>query len=195
MRLGVVILAGGEGRRIGGDKRARLLAGRSLLDHMLAKTKAWQLPAAVSVRGPAEDRLEVGLPLLLDEEGSGPIAGVASALRFAIREGLDAVLTLPCDTPFAPLDLPERLAAALVGSVRAAAAASGGRLHPSCCCWATSAAAEIPAYLATSRRSLTGFAERLHLHSVEWPIEPFDPFFNINSGEDLAAAERILKIR
>jgi molybdopterin-guanine dinucleotide biosynthesis protein A len=195
MKLGVVVLAGGEGRRIGGNKPGRLLAGRTLLDHILAKVESWQLPAALSVRGAIGERMEVGLPLLPDEEGSGPIAGVASALRFAVRKGLDAVLTLPCDTPLAPLDLPERLAAVLGGRVRAAAAESGGRLHPSCCCWATGAAAEMLAYLGTSRRSLSGFAERLNVRSVEWPIEPFDPFLNINSEEDLAEAERIFRSR
>ena len=66
-------------------------------------------------------------------------------------------------------------------------AASGGRLHPVCALWKAEAAAGLPAYLATGRRSLRGFAEAVGYEAVEWPSEPFDPFFNINDEADLAA--------
>ena len=47
----------------------------------------------------------------------------------------------------------------------------------------------LPAYLATGRRSLRGFAEAIGVARVDWPIIPSDPFFNINSPDDLAVAE------
>jgi molybdenum cofactor guanylyltransferase len=71
-------------------------------------------------------------------------------------------------------------------------ASSGGHLHPVCGLWRVSALDAVPAYLASGRRSLRGFAEAAGFTAVDWPIEPLDPFFNINTPEDLAAAERLL---
>lgn len=194
MNIEVVILAGGEGRRIGGSKPLKMLAGLRMIDHVISRVRAWGLPAAISVRDSRQDDYSGGLPLLHDDEGAGPIAGVACALRHAAREGRDAVLTLPCDTPFLPDDLPARLAAALVPPARAATARSGGRLHPSCALWSVHAAEHLDSYLL-SGRSLTGFAEQLQAAVVDWPSEPWDPFFNVNSEADLVAAERIFKSR
>ncbi|MDT9598786.1 molybdenum cofactor guanylyltransferase [Sphingosinicella rhizophila] len=194
MRIGAVILAGGAGRRIGGDKPFRLLAGRSLVDHVLDQVKAWQIPCAIAIRDHADLRFPDHLPLLHDREDAGPIAGLASALRHAVREGLDAILTLPCDTPLLPRDLPERLKHALALPSEAAVARSGERLHPSCGLWRASASVRIENYLQR-RASLRGFAEELGAVIVAWPVQPYDPFFNVNTEDDLAAAENLLKGR
>lgn len=194
MIIGAVIIAGGDGRRIGGNKPVRRLAGRSLLEHVLAQVRAWNLPCAVAVRDPSQADLAAGLPLLIDREGEGPIAGIASALRHAEALDLDAVLTLPCDTPLLPADLPVRLAAALVLPARAVIARSGGRLHPSCALWSREAAGSLQEYLANGS-SLGGFARHVDAATVDWPLEPFDPFFNVNNADDLAEAERLLARR
>lgn len=194
MRISAVILAGGAGRRIGGGKPLRPLAGKSLFDHVLDVVKGWDMPYAVSVRDRREAGFAAGLPLLPDEEGEGPIAGVASALRHAQREALDGVLTLPCDTPFLPNDLPRGLAAGLSHGSLAAIARSGGRLHPSCALWRVEAVGALPRYLPKGR-SLIGFAEALDAKIANWSIEPYDPFFNVNTEEDLVEAERILRSR
>lgn len=189
-RIGVVILAGGEGRRMGGGKPFRMLAGRSLLDCALAMARGWSDDVAISAR---DQDIDDDAPILRDVEGAGPIAGIASALRFAGAAGLDAVLTIPCDSPLLPNDLPERLSAAL--SAGAAIPVSGGQWHPASALWSAEALAALPAYLATGRGSLMGFAERIGFNIVEWPVAPFDPFFNVNTLEDLAAAEALLKSR
>jgi molybdopterin-guanine dinucleotide biosynthesis protein A len=149
----------------------------------------------VSVRNSSDGAFAARLPLLPDQEGAaGPIAGLASAFRHGGAEGWDAILTLPCDTPLLPDDLPEKLGSALARPALAAVARSGGRLHPSCALWSVQAGAALPAYLR-ERRSLTGFAGLLDAAVVDWPAEPYDPFFNVNSEEDLAAAERLLRSR
>ncbi len=192
MKFGAVVLAGGEGRRIGGDKVHRALAGRMLIDHVLERAVQWRIPLAISVREAGVPR---GFPLLLDQNGEGPIAGIASALRFARQERLEAVLTLPCDTPFLPGDLLSRLAAAIEPPSLAAVASSGGRLHPSCALWMAGAASDLPPYLEGERSSLRGFAQLLNARTVEWPIEPIDPFFNINTPADLSLAEEMIRRR
>lgn len=191
--IAVVILAGGEGRRIGGGKPLRMLAGKSLLDHALALARQWSTLIGISVRDATSAVHSTGAPFLPDTVGSGPIAGIASALAFGRAQGVGLVLTIPCDTPFLPPDMFDRLAAALVPSAGSAIAASGGRLHPSCGLWRVEADAALPAFLASGRGSLNGFAETLGAVTVEWPVAPFDPFFNINSETDLAMAETLFK--
>lgn len=191
MRLAVVILAGGEGRRIGGGKPQRLLAGRPLIDHALAFARGWSSDVAIAVRAPPFPADE---PLLPDRWGEGPISGLASALDFAADRGLAAVLAIPVDSPFLPTDLPVKLAEALVGHA-AAVPLSAGRTHPACALWRNEAAAALPAYLEAGRSSLNGFAEHVGFTRVEWPAEPLDPFFNVNTEADLAEAEALIRSR
>jgi molybdopterin-guanine dinucleotide biosynthesis protein A len=174
----IVILAGGEGRRIGGGKPRRWLGIMPLLNYALA--------FAHSV---TDDVLVVGgkgSDLKDDPAIEGPLGGLAAALALG-----GEVLTIPCDMPFLPDDLPERLRSDAAATV----AMSGGRLHPVCALWKRRALRALPAYVATGRRSLTGFAEAIGYQAVEWPTEPFDPFFNINDEADLAQAEAMLRSR
>ena len=190
MRLAAVVLAGGESRRMGGGKPQRMLGGRTLLDRAVALARAITPDVAIAVR--TADG-ETGLPRLQDDPAiPGPLAGLASALDFASARAADAVLLLPCDAPFLPADLAPRLAAALAGDPAACAVPrSGDHIHPTCALWRTGLAAELVAYAATGRRSLKGFAEAVGWTPVDWPADP-DPFFNINTPEDLAAAELFL---
>lgn len=192
MQIAVVILAGGEGTRMGGGKPFRLLCGQPLLNHALDLARRWSDDVAISAR---DQEIEGGTPVLRDAEGAGPIAGIAGALRFARDRGLDAVLTIPCDVPLLPDDLPAKLTAALTGPVKAAIPESGKIYHPASALWAAEALDALPAYLATGRRSLMGFAERIGFTTVQWPVEPFDQFFNVNTPKDLAEAETLLKSR
>lgn len=192
MKIAVVILAGGEGSRIGGNKPLRMLGGKRLIDRAEALAKQWSELVAVAVR----DREQVGSTSLLSiadvESIEGPLAGLAAALGFAGDGGCDAVLTIAADMPFLPSDLGERLSTE-IGSAAAAIASSGGQLHPVCGLWRVTVLEGLRDYLAEGRLSLKGFAEATGYHRVEWSCEPSDPFFNINSAEDLASAESLLR--
>ena len=174
----IVILAGGEGRRIGGGKPQRRLGGLTLLDRALRRARDWSDEVLVAAREGGDIRDDPAV--------AGPLGGLAAALAL----GGD-VLTIPCDMPFLPDDLPARLASDAAATV----AASGGRLHPVCALWKGEAAEGLPAYLATGRRSLTGFAEAVGCRVVDWPAAPVDPFFNINDDADLRRAEALLRSR
>lgn len=191
----VVILAGGEGRRMGGGKPSRLLAGRSLIERALALAHRWSDKIAVAIRDPLQIAGIKGATIIIDEGDAGPLEGVRSALRFAFDAELEGVLTIACDIPLAPDDLMDRLAAALRPGVGAAVATSGGTLHPAAALWSSKALDALPAYLASGRSSLRGFAEYVGFVAVEWPTEPYDPFLNINSPEDLAATEALIRGR
>jgi molybdenum cofactor guanylyltransferase len=190
-RLAVVVLAGGDGRRMGGSKPLRVLAGRTLIERAVEQARLWSDLVAVSVREKGQAG-PVAVPEIFDAEGEGPIAGLAAALRFASDNGAGQLLTIACDMPVLPPNLPDRLTAALTPRRGAVLTSSGGALHPVCALWRTSALAALPAYRASGRSSLKGFAETLGYAVGEWPVEPHDPFLNVNRPEELEAAERLL---
>jgi molybdopterin-guanine dinucleotide biosynthesis protein A len=192
METAIVILAGGEGRRIGGGKPQRELGGRSLIDRALEFAHSLAPLVAIAVREP-DQLADCGVARVLDLAGiEGPLAGVGAALGFAAGNDMDALLTLPCDAPFLPGDLLARLFPALAGGIAASVPQSGGVLHPACALWRIEALNRLPAYLEARGSSLRGFAEHVGCTTVDWPVEPVDPFFNINSEEDLARAENLL---
>jgi molybdenum cofactor guanylyltransferase len=188
----VVILVGGLGTRIGGNKSERMLSGKTLFDRSLERCVTYSPWTAVATGRSSRLELPEGLFALTDAtDDAGPISGLASAFDFAARQGAAFVLLIPCDTPFLPDDLMTRLQVS-IGECNAALAASDGRIHAACSLWRTDAAEALPDYLALGRRSLFGFAEAIGYTPVEWPTHPFDPFFNVNDKEDLAKAEEIL---
>lgn len=193
MSLAVAILAGGAGNRIGGDKPRRLLCGTALLDRALRAAQGVAAPVILVVRDPEQVRGFAGT-VVRDTPGiEGPMAGLLSALIWAADAGADRVLTLPCDMPFLPGDLLPRLEAALTEDVGATLAASGGRLHPVCALWRTSARPVLMQRAEQGRLSLRGLSEAVGSAIVEWPIEGGDPFFNINTAEDLEKAVKVVK--
>ena len=191
MTIAVVVLAGGEGTRMGGEKPLRMVGGKRLIDRAAEAARSHSIVVAVAVR--VSGRLgDIGLREIVDDPSiDGPLGGLASALRFVGESGCRFLLTIPADMPFLPADLAPRLTAA-IGDAGVAVAGSGGAIHPVCALWTVSALDWLPDYLATGRRSLRGFAEAVGMRAVEWPVEHFDPFFNINSPADLATAEQLL---
>jgi molybdopterin-guanine dinucleotide biosynthesis protein A len=190
--LVVAILAGGAGRRIGGDKPRRLLGGTRLLDHALARAHSVAAPIIMVVRDPRQVEDFAGT-VVLDAPGiEGPLAGLFSALTWAAEAGADRVLTLPCDMPFLPGDMATRLEQALTPDLEVAVAASEGRLHPVCALWRTTAAQTLVRRAGEGRLSLHGLSEAVGRTVVDWPVDGGDPFININTAADLAAAETSL---
>lgn len=190
----VVILAGGQGRRIGGGKPERLLGGERLIDRAIAKARQWSDHVAVAP-GKCFAETIVFVPQVTDQEGVGPIAGLLAGVRHARSQGLADVLTIACDTPFLPPDLAVRLADGRPDNCAAAIPQAGAQLHPSCGLWNSSIEDSVLAYIAEGRRSLIGLAERIGYEPVLWSVVDGDPFFNVNTPDDLARAEELLRSR
>jgi molybdopterin-guanine dinucleotide biosynthesis protein A len=187
----VVILAGGEGARIGGNKPLRMLGEKRLIDLAFEQARCWSAVVAVAVRHEGQIK-PVGIPVIRDEPGvEGPLGGLIAGLRFARGVGAELLLTVPADMPFLPSDLRSRLHSAIVDR-GCALASSGGHVHPVCGLWRSSSLDQAYRYCADGRRSLKGFAATIGCVEVEWPSQP-DPFFNINRAADLAEAERRLQ--
>ena len=187
----VVILAGGSGKRIGGRKPWHRLSNQTLLDHAINKAGSYSPTVAVSI-GTENCILPRQIPLLKDKDDIfGPIAGLEAAMAFGADIGARHVMIMPCDTPFLPDDLLHQLHDN-IGKGMAALARYADRLHPACSLWHTGSVSLLPKYLLTGRRSLIGFAEMLGHATVTIPPGAIDPFFNINTVDDLARAEQIL---
>ncbi len=187
-----VILAGGLARRIGGgDKTLRTLAGQPILAHIIARLRPQVAILALNANGDPARFAPFGLPVLPDTVPGhpGPLAGVIAGLDHAAALGLDWIVTAPGDAPCLPLDLAARLHAARGGAAMSLAA-SAGRVHPVAALWPVAMRATLRAALASGQRRVAAVTDGAAV--ATWPDKPIDPFFNINTPADLAAAETLM---
>ncbi len=193
-----VLLAGGLARRMGGgDKPLVLLYGRPLIAHTIARLAPQCAHLAINANGDPARFVDFGLPVMADsvEDYAGPLAGVLAGMDYAIAHWPQArlLLSAPSDTPFPPDDLVSRLRAAIKKTGAAiAVAASGGRTHHAIALWDLSLCEPLRAALRQEgERKVSAFIDR-HAHvEVEWPVSPYDPFFNVNRPEDVSRAAAI----
>lgn len=185
-KIAGLILAGGRGLRMGGiDKALLVLGGRPLADHAITRLAPQLGPLAISANGAPERFARWGLPVLRDGfMGEGPLAGLMAGLGWAVAEGAGALVTLAVDTPFVPADLVARLAAQ--GLEAPVVAASGGRRHPTVALWPVTEAPRVAEAFAAGERRLGAVLSGAR--SVDFSAAP-DPFYNINTPDDLARAE------
>ncbi len=192
--VAALVLAGGEGRRMGGGKPARLLAGRPLLSFALDAARRHGGPIALGVRQLDQIAPFAGVETITDSPGmAGPLAALSAGLQWAHAKGRRFLLSMPCDAPFLPCDLVARLyARALRDDARVVLPSSLERLHPACGLWRTDIAPALSTYAQSGRASLIGLAEAVGYVVEAWPSGAPDPFFNVNAPKDLVVAERRL---
>jgi molybdopterin-guanine dinucleotide biosynthesis protein A len=199
-----IILAGGLSRRMGGgDKPLGMLAGRALLEHVIARLEPQVHVLAVNANGDPARFAGFGLPVLPDtvEGFAGPLAGVLAGLEWTATDTTArSLVTVAGDTPFFPGDLVDRLAAASAGRPGAiAVASSAGRWHPTFALWPVDLAGSLRAVLVDrDERRVKAFIEQQDHIEVDFPFPQvagitYDPFFNINTPDDLAEAERLAR--
>ena len=158
MRIFGIILAGGQGRRMGADKALLPLAGRPLLAHVIDRLEPQVERLAISANGDPARFARFGLPVLPDDTPLGPLSGILAGLTWAADQGADAMVSAPVDAPFLPGDLTPRLILAADGP-HLALARSGDRLHPACALWPVSLATALAAFLISGAKpKVTDFA-------------------------------------
>jgi len=193
-----VILAGGLSRRMGGNDKALLfLAGRTLLEHATERLAPQCVGVILSANGDPSRFKGMQLPVVADSlaDHPGPLAGILAALDWAAthRPDIAAVLSVPADTPFMPKDLVKRLHEACRESRKPiACAASGSQTHFAVGLWPVSLRHDLRHSLVENGvRSIRDWISRHDHAETSWPVAPIDPFFNINTPEDLAHAETL----
>lgn len=196
-----VVLAGGLARRMGGgDKPMRRIGGRAILDHVVERLAPQCDGLLLNANGDPARFARFGLPVVADtvEDYPGPLAGVLAALEWAAdnRPGVEWVISVAGDCPFLPRDLVGRLHQARIArDAQLAVAASGDQTHPVIGLWKVALRDELRhALVAEEIRKIDRWTARYRLATVSWPAEPVDPFFNANTVEDLADAERLASL-
>jgi molybdopterin-guanine dinucleotide biosynthesis protein A len=194
-----LILAGGRARRMGGgDKGLRLLGGRPLLDHVLARLTPQVDRVVLNADGDPARFAQWQLPVVADSVAGyrGPLAGVLAGMLWTQenRPGVTDIVTVPTDVPFIPNDLVTRLHQAREHAGTAIAlAASGGHQHPVIGLWPVRLAARLAEALAGGEARVGAWAFAQGTVAVDWATDGYDPFLNLNRPEELAEAERLLR--
>lgn len=183
-----VILAGGLGTRMGGDKGLQALHGRALISWVLEAVGRGSDETLINANDAQPAYAHFGCRVIPDQipGWQGPLAGLLSALSCAHTE---YVMSVPCDTPFLPDDLIERLLEAQKSNAtEAAVAVVGGRRQPTVALYSISVLPKLLAYLGSGGRKVNDWLDTLQLSEVAF--DNAADFDNINSVEDLARAEQ-----
>jgi molybdopterin-guanine dinucleotide biosynthesis protein A len=194
-----LVLAGGLSRRMGGgDKCLRSLGGRPILARILDRLRPQVGALVVNANGDAARFAAFGVPVAADtvDGFAGPLAGVLAGLNWVARHRPEArfMVSVASDAPFFPPDLVDRLVAgAEAAGTPMACAMSGGRTHPVFGLWPVALAGDLDHALRVEDvRKVDAWTGRHGCAAVAFADGAYDPFFNVNRPEDLAAAEEML---
>jgi molybdopterin-guanine dinucleotide biosynthesis protein A len=193
-----LVLAGGLARRMGGgDKPLTRIGGATILSRVLERLKPQCSRMVLNANGDPARFAGTGLPVIADDvpDFAGPLAGILAGLDWAAAHAPDVatVVSVPGDCPFLPRDLVARLNEARAASgKRLACARSGEWRHPVVGLWPVALRADLrQALTQEDLRKIELWTARHGVALADWPAEPVDPFFNVNTPEDVAAAERL----
>jgi molybdopterin-guanine dinucleotide biosynthesis protein A len=195
-----VLLAGGLARRMGGgDKPLRAIGGRPLLDRAIERLRPQCAELILNANGDPARFAAYGLPVVPDTvpDFAGPLAGILAALEWVSehRPHVEWVVSAAADTPFLPRDLVSRLQAARAeAGTPLACAESGGQAHPVNALWSVALREDLRhALVVENLRKIDRWTARHGVAHAVWAAEAYDPFFNVNTPEDIAAAEAVLR--
>jgi molybdenum cofactor guanylyltransferase len=193
-----LVLAGGLARRMGGGDKARIrIGGKTILERVLVRLQPQCSGVILNANGDPARFADTGLPVVVDSvpDFAGPLAGILAGLDWAASNAPDIadIVSVPGDCPFLPGDLVARLATARgAASLPLACARSGEWRHPVIGLWPVALRDDLRrALIDESLHKIEAWTARYGVAIVDWPSTPVDPFFNVNTPEDAAEAERI----
>jgi molybdenum cofactor guanylyltransferase len=193
-----LVLAGGLARRMGGGDKALIkIGGITILDRVLARLKPACTGILINANGDPARFSRFGVPVIADSvpDFAGPLAGILAGLDWVAEHAPDTqwVASAPGDCPFLPEDLVLRLhAARAAAGLRLACARSGEWRHPVVALWPVALRGDLRhALLDEGLHKIEVWTARYGIAIADWPETPRDPFFNVNTPEDAAAAERL----
>jgi molybdopterin-guanine dinucleotide biosynthesis protein A len=196
---GAIILAGGRATRMAGaDKASQMLGGKPLIAHVLAALKPQCGALVINANGDAARFAALGVRIVPDDVPgfAGPLAGILAGLDYlaARYPDLNYAVSAATDTPFLPADLVAKLdAARIAAKAEIAIARSDNIVHPTFALWPLNLRADLrEALVDEDLHRVTTFFSRYRCAYADWSAEPFDPFFNVNTPDDLRIAEQIL---
>jgi molybdopterin-guanine dinucleotide biosynthesis protein A len=193
-----LVLAGGLARRMGGgDKPLKTIGGVTILDRVLSRLRPQCATTIINANGDPARFAATGLPVVADDvpDFAGPLAGILAGLDWAAAHapGIAFVASVPGDCPFLPRDLVARLhEVRQTQNLPLACARSGEWRHPVVALWPVALRDDLRhAVTKEDLRKIEVWTARHGVALANWPTEPVDPFFNVNTPDDAAAADRI----
>jgi molybdopterin-guanine dinucleotide biosynthesis protein A len=194
-----LVLAGGLARRMGGGDKARIaIGGATILDRVLACLTPQCTQLVINANGDPARFADTKLPVVADSvpDFAGPLAGILAGLDWTAAHAgqCEWVVSVPGDCPFLPRDLVARLhAARIAAGTPLACARSGDWRHPVVGLWPVALREDLRhALTADGLRKIDIWTARHSIAIADWPAEPIDPFFNVNTPQDAAQAEALL---
>ncbi|HKC43385.1 MAG TPA: molybdenum cofactor guanylyltransferase MobA [Burkholderiales bacterium] len=190
VRVTGLVLAGGQGRRMGGvDKGLQVLRGRPMVEWVLDRLRPQVAEVIINANQNQAEYARYGVRVIADEIGgfAGPLAGLHAGMKANVHPFL---ATVPCDSPFLPPDLVARLHAALVAKhADLAVAKTGDQPHPVFALVRESLAGHLAQFLGAGGRKIDAWYASLKVVEVPFDDEA-EAFSNINTRDELAAFER-----
>lgn len=193
-----VVLAGGLARRMGGRDKARIpVGGTTILERVIERLRLQCGRLVLNANSDPAGLADTGLTIVADSvpDHAGPLAGILAGLDWAARHApkIEWVVSVPSDCPFLPRDLVARLhQARAAADAIVACARSGERRHPVIALWPVALREDLRQALTSDGvRKVEKWTARYVLGVAEWPATPVDPFFNVNTPEQAAEAERM----
>ena len=196
-----LVLAGGQARRMGGGDKALIRIGEAtILERVLTRLAPACAGIVLNANGDPARFARFGLPVISDDVAgfAGPLAGILAGLDWAASHvpDIDWVVSVPGDCPFLPRDLVQRLhAARRDAGTPLACAHSGAWRHPVVGLWRVSLRHDLRhALVEEDLRKIEVWTARHGVALADWPADPVDPFFNVNTPEDVAEATRLASV-
>ena len=199
-----LVLAGGLARRMGGGDKALICIGNeTILQRALARLTPQVSGIVLNANGDPARFAPFRLPVIADSvpDFAGPLAGILAGLDWMVanKPSVEWVVSVPGDCPFLPRDLVAKLHAARITNGKLLACAhSGDWRHPVVALWHVALREDLRhAITVEDLRKIEVWTARHGIALADWSTEPIDPFFNVNTPEDverateLAAAENV----
>ena len=193
-----LVLAGGLAHRMGGGDKARIaIGGATILQRVLACLAPQCARVIINANGDPARFADTRLPVVADSvpDFTGPLAGILAGLDWAAANApqCEWLASVPGDCPFLPADLVTRLQQARTAAgTPLACARSGEWRHPVVALWRVSLRDDLRrALVDEGLRKIEIWTARHGVAVADWPAEPVDPFFNVNTPEDAARAREI----
>ena len=195
-----VILAGGLSSRMAGQfKATAVIGGELLLQRVIDRLQPQVDTLLVNLNRDLPQLDDQNLNIVADSLAGypGPLAGLVAAFEYLDQHNssAEALAMVPCDGPFLPENLVAVLAEALAASNASVACVRyGGQLQPTFSLWRRAVSSTVGARLRQQPQGgLKGLFSELPTVFVDWPPTEPDPFFNINTPQDLIKADQLLE--
>ena len=193
-----LIMIGGQSRRMGGGIKSLLeFNKKNIFDRILERLTPQIEKIIINCNSEEEKLSKYHLPIIKDLKKGylGPLAGIHSAMSWGVNNSpkIEWLITLPGDTPFIPDNIISKFQKKISNNTKIILAQSNNKTHPTIGAWHISLFMNLDKHLDLGTRKILSWAELHPIEFVNYNFQTYDPFFNINTKEDLEKATNIEK--